>query len=74
MASRLTSASISDTRSGRVNENQRPENLRASAITNEHSPGKYRVNGLVVNIRSFQQAFQLQSRTAMVRENRCRVW
>ncbi|HZD93364.1 MAG TPA: M13 family metallopeptidase, partial [Candidatus Sulfotelmatobacter sp.] len=25
-------------------ENERPENLRANAITNEHSPGKYRVN------------------------------
>jgi endothelin-converting enzyme/putative endopeptidase len=55
-------------------ENQRPENLRANAITNEHSPGKYRVNGLVVNIPEFQQAFGCKAGQPMVRENRCRVW
>jgi endothelin-converting enzyme/putative endopeptidase len=55
-------------------ENQRPENLRASAITNEHSPGKYRVNGLVVNIPEFQKAFSCKAGQPMVRENRCRVW
>jgi len=55
-------------------ENQRPENLRANAITNEHSPGKYRVNGLVVNIPEFQQAFSCKAGQPMVRENHCRVW
>ena len=55
-------------------ENQRPENLRANAITNEHSPGKYRVNGLVVNMPEFQQAFSCKVGQPMVRENRCRVW
>jgi len=55
-------------------ENQRPENLRANAITNEHSPGKYRVNGLMVNIPEFQQAFSCKAGEPMVRENRCRVW
>ena len=55
-------------------ENQRPENLRANAITNEHSPGKYRVNGLVVNMPEFQQAFSCKAGQPMVRENRCRVW
>ncbi|MGC2694900.1 MAG: M13 family metallopeptidase [Candidatus Angelobacter sp.] len=55
-------------------ENNRPENLRANAITNEHSPGKYRVNGLVVNIPEFQQAFSCKAGQPMVRENRCRVW
>ena len=55
-------------------ENQRPENLRASAITNEHSPGKYRVNGLMVNLPEFQQAFSCKAGQPMVRENRCRVW
>jgi putative endopeptidase len=55
-------------------ENQRPENLRASAITNEHSPGKYRVNGLMVNIPEFQQAFSCKAGQPMVSENRCRVW
>jgi putative endopeptidase len=55
-------------------ENERPENLRVSAITNPHSPGKYRVNGLVVNMPEFQQAFGCKAGQPMVRENRCRVW
>ena len=55
-------------------ENDRPENLRASAITNPHSPGKYRVNGLVVNMPEFQQAFSCKAGQPMVKENRCRVW
>jgi endothelin-converting enzyme/putative endopeptidase len=55
-------------------ENQRPENLRVNAITNPHSPGKYRVNGLMVNMPEFQQAFGCKSGQPMVRENRCRVW
>ena len=55
-------------------ENERPENLRVNAITNEHSPGRYRVNGLMVNIPEFQQAFSCKAGQPMVRENRCRVW
>jgi putative endopeptidase len=55
-------------------ENERPENLRVSAITNPHSPGKYRVNGLVINMPEFQQAFGCKAGQPMVRENRCRVW
>ena len=55
-------------------ENERPENLRVSAITNPHSPGKYRVNGLVINMPEFQQAFGCKAGQSMVRENRCRVW
>ena len=55
-------------------ENDRPENLRANAITNEHSPGKYRVNGLMVNIPEFQQAFSCKTGQPMVSANRCRVW
>jgi putative endopeptidase len=55
-------------------ENNRPENLRASAITDPHSPLKYRVNGLVVNMEEFQKAFSCKAGQPMVRENRCRVW
>jgi len=55
-------------------ENQRPENLRANAITDPHSPGKYRVNGLVINMPEFQSAFGCKAGQPMVRENRCRVW
>jgi endothelin-converting enzyme/putative endopeptidase len=45
-----------------------------SAITDPHSPGKYRVNGLAVNMEQFQQAFGCKAGQPMVRENRCRVW
>ena len=55
-------------------ENQRPENLRVNALTNPHSPGKYRVNGLMVNMEEFQKAFACKPGAAMVREDRCRVW
>jgi endothelin-converting enzyme/putative endopeptidase len=55
-------------------ENDRPENLRVSAMTDPHSPGKYRVNGLPVNMPQFQQAFQCKAGQPMVREQRCRVW
>ncbi len=55
-------------------ENQRPENLRVSAITNPHSPGKYRINGVVVNMPEFQQAFSCKTGQPMAPEKRCRVW
>jgi putative endopeptidase len=55
-------------------ENDRPENLRVSAVTDPHSPGKYRVNGLVVNMPEFEKAFACTPGKPMVKENRCRVW
>jgi endothelin-converting enzyme/putative endopeptidase len=55
-------------------ENDRPENLRVTAMTDPHSPGRYRVNGLVVNMPQFQQAFQCKPGQPMVKEKRCRVW
>jgi putative endopeptidase len=45
-----------------------------SAITNPHSPGKYRINGVVINMPEFQQAFSCKAGQPMVREDRCRVW
>lgn len=55
-------------------ENTRPENDRLQARTDPHSPGRYRVNGLVVNMPEFEKAFACHRGQAMVRENRCRVW
>jgi putative endopeptidase len=55
-------------------ENDRPENLRMHAITDPHSPGKYRVNGLVVNLPEFENAFTCKAGQPMVKENRCRIW
>ena len=53
---------------------QRPENLRVNAITNPHSPGKYRVNGIVANLPEFQKAFSCEESKPMVRAKPCRVW
>ena len=54
--------------------NERPENLRANALINPHSPSRYRVNGLVVNLPEFQAAFSCTAGQPMVKEKRCRVW
>jgi putative endopeptidase len=55
-------------------ENQRPENLRVNALTDPHSPGKYRVNGIVSNLPEFRKAFGCKAGQPMVREKPCRVW
>ncbi|HUQ28360.1 MAG TPA: M13 family metallopeptidase [Usitatibacter sp.] len=55
-------------------ENDRPENLRVKAVTDPHSPGKYRVNGLVVNMPQFERAFSCKPGQPMAAEKRCRVW
>jgi putative endopeptidase len=55
-------------------ENQRPENLRANAITNPHSPGKYRINGIVSDLPQFQKAFNCAADSPMVRSKACQVW
>jgi endothelin-converting enzyme/putative endopeptidase len=55
-------------------EINRPENLRVSAITNPHSPGFARVNGVVVDLPEFQQAFSCKKGQPMVSTNACRVW
>ena len=55
-------------------ENQRPENLRANAITNPHSPGQYRINGIVSNMPEFKRAFKCGDKAPMVREKACKIW
>ena len=55
-------------------EKQRPEYARTMVTTNPHSPGRFRVNGVVQNMPEFQQAFSCKTGQAMVRENACRVW
>ena len=55
-------------------ENDRPENLRVHAKTDPHSPGKYRVNGLVVNMPEFEKAFSCKVGQPMTGTKRCRVW
>lgn len=55
-------------------ENNRPENQRVSAATDPHSPGKYRINGIVANLPEFAQAFSCKPGQPMVREKAGKIW
>jgi predicted metalloendopeptidase len=55
-------------------ENIRPEELRRRAVTDEHSPGRFRVDGTVVNMPEFQKAFSCKPAQPMVHADSCRVW
>jgi len=55
-------------------ENNRPEDLRVQAATDPHSPGKYRVNGVVVNLPEFAKAFACKPGAAMTSARPCKVW
>jgi putative endopeptidase len=54
--------------------NASPEISRMLAQIDPHSPGKYRVNGVVSNSEDFHKAFSCKAGKPMVRENKCRVW
>jgi putative endopeptidase len=55
-------------------ESRRPAYERLQAQTNPHSPGRYRVNGVVSNMPEFQQAFSCKADAPMARGSACRVW
>jgi putative endopeptidase len=57
-------------------ENDRPEDLRVRAITDPHSPAKYRINGVVVNVPEFGTAFGCKAASPMVKptDKVCKVW
>jgi putative endopeptidase len=55
-------------------ENRSQESSRMLAQVDPHSPGKYRVNGVVANMPEFQQAFSCKVGQPMVRYPACRVW
>jgi len=54
----------------------RPEALRLHAKVDPHSPGRWRINGVVVNMPEFQQAFACKPGAKLVKpaEQRCKVW
>jgi putative endopeptidase len=56
--------------------NERPEDLRLRAMTDEHSPAQYRINGVVVNMPEFGAAFACKAVSPMVKPAAkvCRVW
>src|SRR5580698_621127 len=53
---------------------ERAESKRMNAITNEHSPDEYRINGVVSNIPEFGKAFACRVGQPMVHAQPCRVW
>ena len=55
-------------------EKRRPEVARTRVLTDPHSPGKYRVDGVVQNMPEFQKAWGCKSGQPMVAENACHVW
>jgi putative endopeptidase len=55
-------------------QNQTDQIARLQALTNEHSPGRYRVNGVVRNMPEFQKAWGCKPGAPMVPANACRVW
>jgi len=55
-------------------EKRRPEYERMQVTTNPHSPGRYRVNGVVQNMPEFQKAWGCKTGQPMVAENPCHVW
>ena len=56
--------------------NERPEEMRVRAVTDPHSPAKYRINGVVVNMPEFSQAFSCKAGQPMVNppDKVCKVW
>jgi putative endopeptidase len=55
-------------------QKQRAEESRRRVTVDPHSPGKYRIDGVVQNMPEFQQAWGCKAGQPMVRENACRVW
>jgi endothelin-converting enzyme/putative endopeptidase len=55
-------------------ENTTEQASRLQAQTNPHSPGQFRVNGVVQNMPEFQKAFSCKVGDPMVAPNPCRVW
>jgi len=52
----------------------RDEAKRMRATVDEHSPDKYRANGVVTNMPEFQSAFHCKTGATLAPARRCRVW
>ena len=55
-------------------QNQTEQSARQSALTDPHSPGRWRVNGTVQNFDEFGKAFGCKKGQPMYPEKSCRVW
>ncbi len=56
--------------------NERPDDIRVRVATDPHSPAKFRINGVVVNMPEFAKAFNCKAGQPMVKaaDQVCRVW
>lgn len=55
-------------------QNVTDQSARLQALTNPHSLGRYRANGVVRNMPEFQKAWNCKPGQPMAPENACRVW
>jgi putative endopeptidase len=55
-------------------QNSTDEVARLRARTDEHSPGEFRVNGVVRNFDAFGKAFNCKEGAPMMPVKGCRVW
>ncbi|MCC6394502.1 MAG: M13 family metallopeptidase, partial [Bryobacterales bacterium] len=55
-------------------ENSTEESSRLRAMTDPHSPGEFRVNGVVRNVPAFQEAFSCKAGAPMAPADSCRIW
>jgi putative endopeptidase len=55
-------------------QNQTEQAARQSALTDPHSPGRWRVNGTVRNFDEFGKAFHCTAGQPMLPAKSCRVW
>jgi endothelin-converting enzyme/putative endopeptidase len=55
---------------------ERPESLRLHAATDPHSPPRFRINGVVVNMPEFRDAFSCGPESPMAKPDEaiCRIW
>ncbi|HKR33098.1 MAG TPA: M13-type metalloendopeptidase, partial [Terriglobales bacterium] len=56
--------------------NDRDEDVRVRTATDPHSPPKYRINGVVVNMPEFSKSFSCKAGQPMTKpaEQVCKVW
>jgi putative endopeptidase len=55
-------------------QNQTEQEARQRALTDSHSPGRWRTNGSVQNFEEFGKAFNCRKGQPMYPEKACRVW
>ena len=55
-------------------ESRTDQSARMLATIDPHSPGNWRVNGVVSNMPEFREAFHCKADAPMVKQNACRVW